>query len=131
MPHVWGYKFGREVARRMPHFRGEPAALHPAFATGVPASVVELAEGPIALDAPRIVYSDEDERAIEAFVRARGAFWLGLFLVLSLMGFFFGCLLSKHDVAFGEPLCFCWVCADGTVVYYTNERGPLSLSGLC
>jgi alcohol oxidase len=70
---MWGYKFSREIARRMPHFRGEPAVLHPAFAPGCPASVVEDAEGPIELDAPRIVYSDEDERALEAHVRANGA----------------------------------------------------------
>ena len=70
---VWAYKISREIARRMPHFRGEPAALHPMFSTGGPASVVEHAEGPVALDAPRIVYSDVDERALEAYVRATGA----------------------------------------------------------
>jgi alcohol oxidase len=72
-PLVWGYKFTREIARRMPHFRGEPAPLHPAFAPGRPASLVAHAEGPVALDAPRITYSDEDERAIETYVRAMGA----------------------------------------------------------
>jgi alcohol oxidase len=72
-PLVWGYKFSREIARRMPHFRGEPAPLHPAFAPGGPASLVAHAEGPVALDAPRITYSDEDERAVETYVRAMGA----------------------------------------------------------
>ena len=72
-PLAWGYKFGREIARRMPHFRGEPAALHPAFAPGGPASIIAHAEGPIAFDAPRIVYSDDDERALEVYVRAMGA----------------------------------------------------------
>ena len=71
-PLTWGYKFLREIARRMPHFRGEPPALHPAFAPGEPASVVALAEGPVPFDAPRIVYSEEDERAIEEFVGAKG-----------------------------------------------------------
>lgn len=70
---VWSYKFSREIARRMPHFRGEPAVLHPMFSPGGPASVVEHAEGPVGMDVPRIVYSDEDERALEAYVRAMGA----------------------------------------------------------
>lgn len=67
---TWGYKFTREIARRMPHFRGEPAALHPAFAPGSPAAIVPHAEGPIAFDTPRIEYSEEDERALEAYARA-------------------------------------------------------------
>ena len=71
-PLIWGYKFAREVARRMPHFRGEPAALHPAFAPGGPASIVAHAEGPVAFDTPRIVYSEDDERALEAYARANG-----------------------------------------------------------
>ena len=69
---AWGYKFSREIARRMPHFRGEPAPLHPAFAPGSPASVVAHAEGPVAFDTPRIVYSEEDERALDAYVRKMG-----------------------------------------------------------
>ncbi|KAH9046728.1 alcohol oxidase-like protein [Lactarius hengduanensis] len=69
-PLTWGYKFMREIARRMPHFRGEPPVLHPNFALGGPAAVVAHAEGPISFDAPRIVYSEEDERALEAFARA-------------------------------------------------------------
>ena len=70
---MWAYKFSREIARRIPHFRGEPTALHPMFSPGGSASVVEHTEGPVALDAPRIVYSDGDERALEAYVRAVGA----------------------------------------------------------
>jgi alcohol oxidase len=71
-PLTWGYKFLREIARRMPHFRGEPPVVHPEFAPGGPASVVAHAEGPVPLDAPRIVYSEEDERALEEFARAQG-----------------------------------------------------------
>jgi len=88
-PLAWGYKSGREIARRMPHFRGEPAALHPAFAPGGPASIIAHAEGPVAFDAPRIVYSDDDERALEAYVRAMGAWTTEIFV------FFF--FLSSHD----------------------------------
>jgi alcohol oxidase len=63
----------REIARRMPHFRGEPPALHPTFAPGSTAAIVAHAEGPVAFDAPRIEYSDEDERVLEAYARATGA----------------------------------------------------------
>ncbi|KAH9046734.1 alcohol oxidase-like protein [Lactarius hengduanensis] len=69
-PLTWGYKFMREIARRMPHFRGEPPVLHPSFTPSGPAAVVAHAEGPVSFDAPRIVYSEEDERALEVFVRA-------------------------------------------------------------
>jgi alcohol oxidase len=55
----------------MPDFRGEPAALHPAFAPGGAAAIVPHAEGPIAFDSPRIEYSEEDERALEAYARAK------------------------------------------------------------
>ncbi|KAH9174549.1 alcohol oxidase-like protein [Lactarius sanguifluus] len=69
-PLMWGYKFMREIARRMPHFRGEPPMRHPAFTPSGPAAVVAHAEGPVSFDAPRIVYSEEDERTLEVFVRA-------------------------------------------------------------
>jgi len=72
-PLTWGYKFLREIARRMPHFRGEPPMLHPAFTPGGPASIVTHAEGPVPFHAPRIVYSEEDERALEAFAYAKVA----------------------------------------------------------
>jgi alcohol oxidase len=73
LPLMWTYKFAREIARRMPHYRGEPSMLHPAFAQGGPASVVEHTEGPVSFDAPRVVYSEEDERVLEAYVRANVA----------------------------------------------------------
>ncbi|KAH9054564.1 alcohol oxidase-like protein [Lactarius deliciosus] len=75
-PLMWGYKFAREIARRMPHFRGEPPVLHPAFAPGSPASIVAHADGPVPFDTPRIEYLEEDERALEAFARANvGTCW--------------------------------------------------------
>ncbi|KAI0245551.1 GMC oxidoreductase-domain-containing protein [Lactifluus subvellereus] len=69
-PLTWGYKFTREIARRMPHFRGEPPAMHPAFNPGGTAAIVEHAEGPIAFDVTPIVYSEEDERALETYAGA-------------------------------------------------------------
>ncbi len=72
-PMTWAYKATREIARRMPHFRGESPMLHPSFAPGRPASVIEHADGPIPFDSPHVVYSEEDERALETFARAKGA----------------------------------------------------------
>ena len=74
-----GYKISREIARRMPHFRGESASLHPSFLPGGSASVTAHAEGPVALNAPRIMYSEEDERALEAYVRKGGVWNFPLF----------------------------------------------------
>jgi alcohol oxidase len=72
-PLMWGYKFAREIARRMPHFRGEPPTMHPAFNPGGTAAIIEHADGPVAFDASPIVYSEEDERALEKHARAESA----------------------------------------------------------
>ena len=106
-PLTWGYKFVREIARRMPHFRGEPPVLHPAFAPGGPASIVAHAEGPVPFDTPRIVYSEGDERALEEFVRAMGMrlrFLSFLNLYMIYLSVLFVPLRSVHDVALGELL---------------------------
>ena len=51
---TWSYKYmPHEIARRLSYFRGEPPILHPAFAPGSPAVVVQHAEGPIAFDTLR------------------------------------------------------------------------------
>lgn len=46
--------------------------LHPTFAPGRPASVLTDADGPVPFDSPRIVYSEDDERALDEFARAQG-----------------------------------------------------------
>jgi alcohol oxidase len=72
-PLTWGYKFAREIAQRMPHFRGEPPTMHPAFNPGGTAAIIEHADGPVAFDAAPIVYSEEDERVLETYARATSA----------------------------------------------------------
>ncbi|TFY67269.1 hypothetical protein EVG20_g4001 [Dentipellis fragilis] len=66
-PMVWGYKMTREIARRMPLFEGEYAPMHPTFAEGSQASHIKGA--PVPVDAPKIVYSEEDDKAIERYTR--------------------------------------------------------------
>ena len=69
---VWAYKHTREIARRLPLFRGEPPSLHPQFPEGSKAAAVPEADGPFPMDAERIVYTNEDNNAIEQFIRATG-----------------------------------------------------------
>ncbi|THH13767.1 hypothetical protein EW146_g6490 [Bondarzewia mesenterica] len=67
-PLVWGYKFTCEIARRMPAFRGKCAPLHSKFPKGSNAALVE--DGmPFPLDTPKVVYSSEDDEAIEKYIR--------------------------------------------------------------
>ncbi|KAJ7045930.1 GMC oxidoreductase-domain-containing protein [Mycena alexandri] len=63
----WGYKKGRELIRRLPAFRGALPPAHPQFAADSPAALTE--SGPIALDAPKVVYSAEDDKAIDTYLR--------------------------------------------------------------
>ncbi|KAG9100669.1 hypothetical protein FS749_013716 [Ceratobasidium sp. UAMH 11750] len=67
--HIWGYKQAREIARRMPCYRGEFAPLHPKFPEGSAAAAVKL-DGPLdPKDIQNLVYTAEDNAAIETFLR--------------------------------------------------------------
>ena len=68
---VWAYKYTREVARRMPSFRGEPSPVHPKFPDGSKASTIEQGT-PFAADHPRLEYTAEDDKAIEQHIRESG-----------------------------------------------------------
>ncbi|KAJ7493700.1 GMC oxidoreductase-domain-containing protein [Mycena latifolia] len=65
----WAYKWSRELARRMDSYRGEYAPGHPQFLEGSQAMCGD-AEGPVETSAPEIQYSEEDDKAIDAFHRA-------------------------------------------------------------
>ena len=69
------YKMTRELVRRMPAYRGEVAAYHPAFPPGSLAACRET-DGPVPMDAPDIVYSDADDEAIVKFNRDKGESFL-------------------------------------------------------
>ncbi|CAE6384133.1 unnamed protein product [Rhizoctonia solani] len=68
---VWIYKKTREIARRMPSYRGEYAPLHPKYPEGSSASCVRLDSSP-SFNTEDLVYTEEDDIAIEEFVRQRG-----------------------------------------------------------
>ncbi|KAF9067454.1 GMC oxidoreductase-domain-containing protein [Rhodocollybia butyracea] len=76
----WCYKRGRELARRMKSFRGEIPGSNPAFqspsnASSVPHETSTAADfltapGPIDVDAREVIYSAEDDKAIDDHIRA-------------------------------------------------------------
>ncbi|KAJ3554310.1 hypothetical protein NP233_g12447 [Leucocoprinus birnbaumii] len=65
---VWAYKHSRELARRMPMYRGEVVAEHPLFPEGSEAAA-KLADGPVPIDTPKIKYTEADNKAIEEHVK--------------------------------------------------------------
>lgn len=95
----FAYKFSRELARRMPLFRGEVTAMHPKFPPGSKAAAIEDCEGALPLvfrggenghaggdtekekgEWERIVYDEKDEEAVDAAVREYGEPYIQLLL---------------------------------------------------
>ena len=64
----WGYKHGRELARRMPSYRGEYAPAHPVFPEGSRAACSGSAS-PAAIEEADIQYTEEDDQAIDEYTR--------------------------------------------------------------
>lgn len=67
--HIWAYKIAREIFRRMAIYRGELPSGHPRFPDGSQAAAQPVADGPVPADAPRIQYTEEDDKAIEQSIR--------------------------------------------------------------
>jgi alcohol oxidase len=71
-PQVWAWKVVREITRRMPSYRGELGAIGPKFKEDSPARCLS-AEEAVELHKQEkiedIVYSKEDDEAIEEWVR--------------------------------------------------------------
>jgi hypothetical protein len=67
----WAYKKTREFARRMVFYRGEYAPKHPTFVEGSDASCRDLASS-VEVSAPDIVYTAEDDKAIDEYHRNIG-----------------------------------------------------------
>ena len=69
----WAYKHVREISRRMEFYRGEVQVEHPTFAEGSQAATHGTGT-PVEISAPKIVYSKEDDDAIDEFHRRTGSF---------------------------------------------------------
>jgi hypothetical protein len=67
----WMYKHLREVARRMPFYRGEVLDCHPAFPAGSGATC-KPENDPVDINAPKLVYTVEDDAAIDEYHRRTG-----------------------------------------------------------
>ncbi|KAF7348436.1 GMC oxidoreductase [Mycena venus] len=63
----WAYKKGRELTRRLPSFRGAFDMGHPQFSHDSPAALKDTA--PVSLEAANIVYTAEDDLAIDTYMR--------------------------------------------------------------
>jgi alcohol oxidase len=70
VPLNFGYKKMREIFRRMPSYRGETPAGHPCFPEGSAAACGETT-GPVDFNAPDLIYTAEDDEAIDRFHRDR------------------------------------------------------------
>lgn len=66
----------REWIRRMPLYRGELQLKHPVFLAGSAAECKET-DGPVPINASDIVYTKEDDKAIDDFHRKTS----GLFIL--------------------------------------------------
>ncbi|RYP69324.1 hypothetical protein DL770_008267 [Monosporascus sp. CRB-9-2] len=74
---LWAYKKQREVMRRTQLYRGEVASAHPRFPPGSAAACVSV-DAPLR-DVRDLVYSAEDDAAIEQWLRERvGTLWHSL-----------------------------------------------------
>ena len=69
----WAYKHAREIARRMEFYRGDCQGRHPTFAEGSQAAI-QHAGTPAEISASGIVYSKEDDDAIDEFHRRTGLY---------------------------------------------------------
>lgn len=96
---VWAYKHSRELARRMPMYKGELVSEHPKFPEGSEAAA-KLADGPVPINAPRIKYTEADHKAIEEYVKqySKSLIQKPSFYFCTLRKFV---LYSGHYMAFG------------------------------
>jgi len=67
--HIWAYKKQREIARRLSTYRGELELGHPKFPEGSKAALVDGKGGCNCSDLPPIQYGEEDDKAIEQWIR--------------------------------------------------------------
>jgi alcohol oxidase len=69
----WAYKHVREIGRRMEFYRGDLQFGHPTFAKD--SQAVTQPDGlPAEISSPKIVYSKDDDDAIDEFLRRTGSY---------------------------------------------------------
>lgn len=68
----WAYKMARERCRRLSIYRGEHIPGHPVFPEGSAATCSDQVSGPVDVSAPDIVYTAEDDQAIDEYIKEHG-----------------------------------------------------------
>lgn len=63
---LWAYKMSREIARRLPYYKGELELGHPKFAEGSAAALTDASDKKVEGD---LKYSAEDDAAIEEWIK--------------------------------------------------------------
>jgi alcohol oxidase len=66
---LWAYKMSREIARRLPYYKGELELGHPKFPKGSKAALLNGHKAPSGGEIEKLQYSEEDDRAIEDWIR--------------------------------------------------------------
>ena len=82
----------------MQSYAGEYAPDHPKFPSGSAAAVREGPDAPVAIDASDIVYTAEDDQAIDEMLKAIGEYSMGELLAYTLSA----ALSSHHFLALGK-----------------------------
>lgn len=63
---LWAYKMSREIARRLPYYKGELELGHPKFSEGSAAALTDASDKKVEGD---LKYSAEDDAAIEEWIK--------------------------------------------------------------
>lgn len=69
----WAYKRSREILRRLPVYRGPVPLSHPQFPEGSNA-ITTTETSPVDISAPKIIYTAEDDAAIDDYHRRTGTY---------------------------------------------------------
>ena len=85
----------------MQSYAGEYAPDHPKFPSGSAAAVREGPDAPVAIDSPDIVYTAEDDQAIDEMLKAIGECSMGELLAYTLSA----AMSSHHFLALGTWFC--------------------------
>ena len=70
----YAWKRCREYGRRMTSYRGECTSDRPDFPAGSGAAVSPDHNTPVSIDTPDIVYTEEDDKAIDDYLKANSEF---------------------------------------------------------
>ena len=68
----YAWKICREHGRRMSSYRGEYAPDHPKYPAGSAAAASQNHTTPVPVNAPDVVYTEDDNKAIDDLLKASG-----------------------------------------------------------